>query len=254
MGCHPGRNFITWSTETFATNQNANAIRWGTLYNFRFDADQAPNPTNATVGFFKTGSPMMVAIGANGRRRRYLQPARRQRQPRQLPRQQQLDSATPLCNIHADPDATNFNAHAVHWPVRIPQIGGSIVQARSIAAITGTIRSPPLRCRSRYTLYDQGFNSVNLSSNGNAQFTTTDTTFTNFACRGLPTTTPSSRIGMTSHWRKHGGRLSLIYCGVLTSISGTAPIGSSILNGGLLLPVHHECRFRAEIVRGAKRL
>src|SRR6059036_550804 len=42
---------ITWSTETFATNQNANAIRWGTLYNFRFDADQPPNPTNATVGF-----------------------------------------------------------------------------------------------------------------------------------------------------------------------------------------------------------
>ena len=41
-------------------NQNANAIRFGTLYNFRFDADQAPNPTNATVGFFKTGSPMGV--------------------------------------------------------------------------------------------------------------------------------------------------------------------------------------------------
>ena len=35
-------NSITWSTETFATNQNANAIRYGTLYNFRFDADQAP--------------------------------------------------------------------------------------------------------------------------------------------------------------------------------------------------------------------
>ncbi len=29
---------ITWSTETFAQNQNANAIRFGTLYNFRFDA------------------------------------------------------------------------------------------------------------------------------------------------------------------------------------------------------------------------
>ncbi|HEX4708353.1 MAG TPA: hypothetical protein VH229_11565, partial [Candidatus Udaeobacter sp.] len=26
---------ITWSTETFTQNQNANAIRWGTLYNFR---------------------------------------------------------------------------------------------------------------------------------------------------------------------------------------------------------------------------
>src|SRR5437667_4536432 len=55
---------ITWSTETFATNQNANAIRWGTLYNFRFDADQPPQSANATVDFFKTGSPMMVAIQA----------------------------------------------------------------------------------------------------------------------------------------------------------------------------------------------
>ena len=59
-------NSITWSTETFATNQNANAIRWGTLYNFRFDADQAPNSTNATVGFFKTGSPIGVIIQAPG--------------------------------------------------------------------------------------------------------------------------------------------------------------------------------------------
>ncbi len=57
---------ITWSTETFATNQNANAIRWGTLYNFRFDADAAPQSGNATVGFFKTGSPMMVEIQAPG--------------------------------------------------------------------------------------------------------------------------------------------------------------------------------------------
>ena len=55
---------ITWSTETFAQNQNANAIRWGTLYNFRFDSDQPPQAGNATIGFFKTGSPMMVAIQA----------------------------------------------------------------------------------------------------------------------------------------------------------------------------------------------
>ena len=55
---------ITWSTETFATNQNANAIRWGTLYTFRFDANQPPQTVNATVGFFKTGSPMTVEIQA----------------------------------------------------------------------------------------------------------------------------------------------------------------------------------------------
>ena len=55
-------NSITWNTETFAQNQNANAIRWGTLYNFRFDADQPPQSSSATVGFFKTGSPIMAAI------------------------------------------------------------------------------------------------------------------------------------------------------------------------------------------------
>ena len=55
-------NAISWSTETFAQNQNANAIRWGTLYNFRFDSDHAPLATNATIGFFKTGAPVTVAI------------------------------------------------------------------------------------------------------------------------------------------------------------------------------------------------
>jgi len=57
-------NSLTWETETFAQNQNANAIRWGTLYNFRFDADQPPQSASATVGYFKTGSPMTVAIQA----------------------------------------------------------------------------------------------------------------------------------------------------------------------------------------------
>ena len=53
---------VSWSSETFAQNQNANAIRWGTLYNFRFDSDKPPLATNATIGFFKTGTPVTVAI------------------------------------------------------------------------------------------------------------------------------------------------------------------------------------------------
>src|SRR5438477_5929501 len=53
---------ITWSTETFAQNPNANAIRFGTLYNFRFEAFQPPQTVNATVGFFKTGAPITVEI------------------------------------------------------------------------------------------------------------------------------------------------------------------------------------------------
>jgi len=53
---------LSWSSETFAQNQNANALRWGTLYNFRFDSNHAPVAANATIGFFKTGAPMTVAI------------------------------------------------------------------------------------------------------------------------------------------------------------------------------------------------
>jgi hypothetical protein len=53
---------LSWGSQTFAQNQNANAIRWGTLYNFRFDSNQPPQATNATIGFFKTGSPVLVGI------------------------------------------------------------------------------------------------------------------------------------------------------------------------------------------------
>jgi glucose/arabinose dehydrogenase len=55
-------NALTWTSETFAQNPNANAIRWGTLYNFRFDSDRPPQITNATVGFLKTGAPILVQI------------------------------------------------------------------------------------------------------------------------------------------------------------------------------------------------
>ena len=53
---------LSWNSETFAQNQNANAIRFGTLYNFRFDSNSPPQATNATIGFFKTGTPITVAI------------------------------------------------------------------------------------------------------------------------------------------------------------------------------------------------
>lgn len=55
---------MTWNTETFAQNQNANAIRWSTMYNFRFDSNRPPQTNTATVGFFKTGSPINVQVQA----------------------------------------------------------------------------------------------------------------------------------------------------------------------------------------------
>jgi len=57
-------NSISWNSETFAENQNANAVRWGTLYNFRFDSNRPPQNVNATIGFFKTGAPIPVQVQA----------------------------------------------------------------------------------------------------------------------------------------------------------------------------------------------
>jgi hypothetical protein len=54
----------SWNCETFAQNPNANAIRWGTLYNFRFDSTAAPAASTANIGFFKTGAPISVPIQA----------------------------------------------------------------------------------------------------------------------------------------------------------------------------------------------
>ncbi|MCO6512097.1 MAG: carboxypeptidase regulatory-like domain-containing protein [Aridibacter famidurans] len=53
---------MKWSSETFGQNANANAIRWGTMYNFRFDSTSPPEVRNATVGFFKTGAPITVEV------------------------------------------------------------------------------------------------------------------------------------------------------------------------------------------------
>lgn len=53
---------MTWNSETLAQNPNANAIRWGTMYNFRFDSNVAPQTVTATIGFLKTGAPITVQI------------------------------------------------------------------------------------------------------------------------------------------------------------------------------------------------
>ncbi len=45
---------VMWSSETLEENEQANAIRYGTLYNFRFDADMPPNGVASSVTFYKT--------------------------------------------------------------------------------------------------------------------------------------------------------------------------------------------------------
>jgi hypothetical protein len=58
--------YLTWSTQTYSQNQNANAIRWGTLYAFGFDADAGPDPGTGTLGLFKPGISGSMSFATEG--------------------------------------------------------------------------------------------------------------------------------------------------------------------------------------------
>jgi hypothetical protein len=53
---------LTWTPAPFSPATNANALRWGTMYNFRFDANVGPGTGNATLGLFKPGTPTSVSV------------------------------------------------------------------------------------------------------------------------------------------------------------------------------------------------
>jgi hypothetical protein len=51
-------NSVVWQTESYATNQRANAIRWGTTYNFRFESNGFPG--DMVIELFRPGTPTTV--------------------------------------------------------------------------------------------------------------------------------------------------------------------------------------------------
>jgi len=55
---------LTWETDDFATDPNANALRWGTMYNYRFTADAPPVDGSITVGMYRDGGRPSVAVAA----------------------------------------------------------------------------------------------------------------------------------------------------------------------------------------------
>ncbi|MCH7995875.1 MAG: hypothetical protein IIB57_15720, partial [Planctomycetes bacterium] len=57
---------IAWATDTYAENANANALRWGTLYNFRFTTNAEPAMTTLTLGLFRPGSPQTFTVTVPG--------------------------------------------------------------------------------------------------------------------------------------------------------------------------------------------
>ena len=52
----------TWSTDSFSANPDANALRWGTMYNFRFTSDGPPVQGEATISLFRPGAPGQVTV------------------------------------------------------------------------------------------------------------------------------------------------------------------------------------------------
>src|SRR5205085_10637558 len=61
---------IDWACTPYATNANANALRWSTLYNFRFIANMGPRTdpnVKVRIGLFKpgiqVGDPDFVEVG-----------------------------------------------------------------------------------------------------------------------------------------------------------------------------------------------
>src|SRR4029077_14580274 len=91
-------------------------------------------------------------------------------------------TATPTATATATATASGPSATPTCTPgnqYTITQIGGSIVPGTTDIGNHGDDTVTTIALPFSYTLYDQTFTSINLSSNGNAQFTTTDTTFTN---------------------------------------------------------------------------
>lgn len=58
-----GASSVSWACELFNANANANALRWGTMYNFRFDCNKPPVAGSLTLGLYKNGAPGSVAGG-----------------------------------------------------------------------------------------------------------------------------------------------------------------------------------------------
>lgn len=53
---------VSWSTTSHSANPNSNALRWGSMYTFRFDLDQTPLPSGVVVDLdlYRNGQPSQV--------------------------------------------------------------------------------------------------------------------------------------------------------------------------------------------------
>lgn len=104
---------LSWSCPDEATNANANALRWGNMWNFRFDADQPPIAGNATIGLYKSGSPSSMTPAV------------------------QVPQSVPCNPPVIDPLAATSTACGLNWNSVVPSASGT-------APFTWSIVSAPL--------------------------------------------------------------------------------------------------------------
>lgn len=57
---------VTWTGGDYAVSANSNALRFCTLYNFRFDANTPPTSATATLGLFRPGTGTAVTLAVQG--------------------------------------------------------------------------------------------------------------------------------------------------------------------------------------------
>ena len=209
---------ITWNTETVAQNQNANAIRWGTLYNFRFDADQPPQPANATIGFFKTGSPTMVAIQAPSG-------GTTSPTPTASPTPSPTSTASPTPTATPTATATPCDQYTI-TPGTDPIVPGVSDTGNHCDDCDTAVALP-----FPFQLYGQTFNTVNVNSNGRLDFVCTNEP-NGYITSCLPAPVNRCPYDFTIFPLWHdlltntglsGCSTWANGCGIFTSISGTAP-------------------------------
>ncbi len=100
---------IAWLTDSHAVNPNANALRWGTMYNFWFETNAAPTATaSVEIGLFKPGFPASIEVVTLG------------------------PTTTPSdCNANGVPDSCDLDCGEPGGPCDVPGCGTSADCARN---------------------------------------------------------------------------------------------------------------------------
>ncbi len=59
---------LLWATNPYSSHPGSNPLRWGTMYNFRFDANRPPSTVEALLAPYKPGGPSLLSGMTTGPR------------------------------------------------------------------------------------------------------------------------------------------------------------------------------------------